>query len=787
MAERRAARWTGLLAAALCAIAAGLLVDLTGRELSGGSAARESYCVEDRDLNIEGGESLLQGLPHRRAFWSMPAYSVAHAAACRGLGGSALAAPAAAVWLDAALVFLAGALVAGPAGGGAAAVLFAATLKPDDAFGDRWPHVVTIILVALAAAWRARGARPLSAWLHAGAVALSWTTLSTLALYPALAAAPELLRRRWRQAAILVLFPAALLLPWMAANRASHGELVVFEHGRARTNIQTGAVGLVKTVSVEDAGVLSGKPAGPLAPWALREVAGHPGRFARALAARALFALRLHPALALLAVLGLVAGLRDPATRAVGLLAGYFLAVHCMMPVEARYFSPLWPLACVLSAGLLRPLLKPGDGAPAWPGAWEAALAAPAAAVLAGALLLSLSYPARSQTPDAMARQLARRPHDPWLWARKGRLLLEEGKPAQAEEALRRAVSLRPGHSAYYWLSVSRAAQGLPRLKPLAARSFDAEADWLRLEVMDEASHGRLDATREALRRAAAADEPRQLQAANLGPDPSVGARAAEAAAAQRDGRLFDLARLWPWPRRATALETLARLDGAAPHRERLRDFLLENIDLLVRAGRLSEARRLLALAERVPSNGSEARLASLYRLSGRAGSARAAVRRGLARLPGDPGLLFELALIAEAEGRAAEARRTLWRALKASPAVSDRRGIARAFQRLGAYDDALAALQPLEQLADAEWHNDRGVVMLLSGRRSAAEAELRASIRKGSRSLGPYLTLGSLLDGQGRVDEALAVYDAGLARRGIDEPKVRSLIESERLRLASR
>jgi len=72
-----------------------------------------------------------------------------------------------------------------------------------------------------------------------------------------------------------------------------------------------------------------------------------------------------------------------------------------------------------------------------------------------------------------------------------------------------------------------------------------------------------------------------------------------------------------------------------------------------------------------------------------------------------------------------------------------------------------------------------------LRGRREAAAADLRESLRLEARNPEASLTLGSLLSSTGAKAEALAVYDAALRAGGAAQGLLR-LIREEREKLVT-
>ena len=260
--------------------------------------------------------------------------------------------------------------------------------------------------------------------------------------------------------ALLCVVPYLLLLPWVAMNRSVHGRFILFEKDAATANIVTGALGLVRSVE-GDLSTLVDEPidlssSGAVVGWAARQVLRHPLRYASAYARRAAFAASRYPVLLVLAVLSLYHFRRRREFQQLGLLAGYFLAVHCLMSVEDAYFEPLEPLFAVL-AGALVFGFREKDPPPADSAGYRlSALAVNGLLSLVLALCLYASWVvgafALLKGPGDAVRDLdravAENPRDSWLLLKRGRARLARGEVAGAVEDLRGAADVEPNDPA---------------------------------------------------------------------------------------------------------------------------------------------------------------------------------------------------------------------------------------------------------------------------------------------------------------------------------------------------
>lgn len=322
-----------------------------------------------------------------------------------------------------------------------------------------------VLLAACALVWRARSPSPGRSALLALAVGASLLYRSPLVFFPPLLALYEWgayhrfsLKSYWKHLLILCVVPYLPLLPWIALNGTIYGQFVPFEQGAANSNIVTGALGLVRSIE-GDLRTLVGpsvdvESTGDVLGWAAREVLGNPLRYALAIGRRAVYALSLDPYAAFFAVCGVWAFRRRREYQQLGLLAGYFLAIHCLMSVEENYFWPLWPLAAVLAASLAACLWTREEPGPASFDYRFAVLvtksalaAALAAAVGVGATVGSYAaWLRRGRAPAEadLSRELARHPNDVWLLLERGRDRLSRGQAVGAAEDFASAARQEP-------------------------------------------------------------------------------------------------------------------------------------------------------------------------------------------------------------------------------------------------------------------------------------------------------------------------------------------------------
>lgn len=810
-------RWRGLLTGVLLGAAALRMAWIIGA--AGASFDRRYYCGERQDRNVEAGHSLLHGLAHENVFRSMPAGTTANALMCRqARPGPLLAAPAAAFLLSGMMVFGLGHLLAGGIAGALALALFAAITVPGQAYNDRWLFTLSLLLVAFLAVWRARFPSTRKTVLLAAAIGFSLNILSVLFLLPPVLAAwdqraqrgrprPE----RLRNAALLLLVPYLFLLPWTFATWKTTRRPAILEAGRSDANVIAGALGLVQTVGPGSARDLAGITKGDsVLAWAAGEAARHPLRFLAAYARRLYYAASLQPLLLTAALLALWLFRRRPGPAPLGVVLLYFLAVHCLMAVEERYFTPLWPLTAALAAGLAGFRRKEPPSEP-WSGRLAACAFLPLAGLVVYAQGLVIAYPSRSAQPDAWSRELSRKP-DAWLLGAQGRRLLRAGRADEAAAALTRSLEIAPQTEHEQLLSWAflirdgRAGALFGRL----SRDLEPEmrTRQILMQALSDLRAGRMSAAAEALTRATALQEGRSA---------SWGERAPAATRDDLSAAVRELLAYWPVPDRLAILDGLAKMPGQAP----LRTAAEEAAEALKRAALIGaageEAFGLLDYAERLAGAdaGVVRRVAEEYLRLESPDRAVDALIRLAARTPRDLGLRFDLALMSRAAGRREAALRALAEARRLRVTEDDSRRLADAYREIGEPRQAAALLKTLtagraspNDLADlarlhmsmreygkslslldelvrrepgnARWHNDRGVVLLLLGRREEAAAELRLSLAKDPGLLSAALSLGTLLSSTGRGAEARDIYDRALTRGGSGDPATREKIVVE-------
>ena len=534
------------------------------------------------------------------------------------------------------------------------------------------------------------------------------------------------------------------------------GRLVVFEDGRADNNVILGALGFVRTVGIGDTRTMAGLDADrSVYLWAASEILSRPLTFLSAVWQRAAYGASFHPLLVLAAAASAWVWRRREDCRQLALLAAYYVAIHCLMPVQENYFVPAWPLLAVLAAGLLA----------SWTRAASARLKAASAAgvfaifsvMLAGqgwVLGLVSAYPGRAGEPRALERELAKRADDPWLWSERGLRLLREGRPAEAARDLSRALSLAPGADAERNHAWALLARGGP-----AARIWERRGRG-RMFMIADIRERVLRAIYLALegRRAEALAELETVRGYRRSSEAGVNARLA--VTSPLPPLVLELMSSWPAEKRPALIEFFSGDAGF--------DFAAENelaqtwLDLTAAKG--EDARRLAALemlsfAESLKLDRVRTRkLAQTYRDGGDYSRSLAVMKRAKMDDAQDADMLLDLAARAARADQRPAALESLDYAGSLKPAPERIRALALAYRDVGGYSRALSVLKRMKLAGpeDADMVLDIAARAARAGQRPAA---LEGLAFAGTLSLDPARTRRA----------ALASWDLAAYGRSLD------------------
>jgi tetratricopeptide (TPR) repeat protein len=674
-----------------------------------------------------------------------------------------------------ALVFAAGALGAGPLQGVLAAlavVLGSVTFTPTARFDWLGPddlesgYTVLVILCGCAAVWRA--AKPdLKRSLALGAaLTAAFLYRSTIVFYPLLLVlldrlAPRARRPSWRASLAVALPPFLALLPWALMNWRLERMWIPLEKGEANYLIVEGALGIVERRSFDWSAFV---PAGVddtvmrhLVWWAAGEVFRHPLRFAAAYVGRLWYVFTLFPLLCSAALVGLWRGRKEPGLRAVGVLAGYFILLHCVLAICPEYVQPAWPLLAVCASYSVTGLFRV-DGDAAWRRGARAILGASLAAVvfmIALTEVLVVRYAASPERgrplEEQYARALAASPGHAFLHLERGGLRRErgdlKGALADFEQAAKGYPECVKLGRARAW---TKAALGDPAELLASSRATATSEERVLL------AHGLMLAGRRAEARAQlSGDIDARCPDRGRGASAERVCAAAQAVLGQAEAMLAtrpasEAARLRELVREAApeCKRLVLRsdiVDAADPAVEGLvkgpkrspEEWALDSAGGLIGAGRFPEAEAALKKAAPLAADSAgRARLLSDW----------LALSRALARAGRSPAAALAAA---EALARADAERHVV--ALAAQEA-SD---CARAERIL----NALLAAKPR-----AVYYGDRAICLAGRGEWAGAEADLERAVSMEPGLLQFYLSLAQVRKSRGRIKEALAAAEQGLA-----------------------
>jgi tetratricopeptide (TPR) repeat protein len=307
-------------------------------------------------------------------------------------------------------------------------------------------------------------------------------------------------RLRFKRFALLCSGAVMVVFLWGAANYADTRHFVFMDEGRGTVNMIGGSLGVVGTAMEGDSRALVGLKSGDsVVVWSVKNAIEHPVRYLFGVAGRLWLVVSFRPFLLILAVGGFWINRKRTAMRMLALLAGFFVAVHCIMTIEPRYFVPLWFLLLAPATGLLPLSLDVVE---------EGTLSGPAGIVFktCGALLavfaflsmfLVLRYPFVAKSGTAFKSMAEANPGNAWLWEQYGRYLVNNGDNENGVRAFAVAWKLNPydvGAYATALFVVGRYddAAGLEMQKSL---SGSADLQWSNMIVLMlmRLEHGKYD------------------------------------------------------------------------------------------------------------------------------------------------------------------------------------------------------------------------------------------------------------------------------------------------------
>ncbi len=250
----------------------------------------------------------------------------------------------------------------------------------------------------------------------------------------------------------ILIVPYLMLISWVYMNHAIYGRWIIFENGRADNNVVAGALGLVQTME-GNFRKLAGYTRGtsPLL-WAMRETLRHPLRFGWAYLQRLWFVFNVSPIMTALALWGAWKLRSQESIRRLMVFCGYYIGIHCLMPVESRYFIPIEPILCVLASVPISLWVKSRWGfadklhfeiGRAWFRVFVGSAVLFFFVFGLGTEILIAAYPLREARAQSLGVVIENHPKDAWLWWWLGRQELISGNAQKASHDFRQALKLR--------------------------------------------------------------------------------------------------------------------------------------------------------------------------------------------------------------------------------------------------------------------------------------------------------------------------------------------------------
>jgi tetratricopeptide (TPR) repeat protein len=742
-------------------------------------------------VHADPGEALLHRIKPEfslDASTHMPLTSLWATQTCRHSGRAAfklslalsLAAPAL-------LVLVLGSLLGSPAAAALAlALTLAACWNPGHIL--QWLYSAFVLLAAVLLAWRAQAPSLKRSLLLGLALGTGLLFRSALVLFPPLLVLYEFLflrrgalRPYWKHAAILLLTPYLFLLPWTAMNWASHHRFIPLEDGEADCIITTGALGLERAAKGDCRDLKKDgleKTRSSAALWALVQVLRQPLPYLKACAARLSLALRLQPHLFLGALAALWLLRRRAPLLAVGLLALYFLVIHCMLAIQSYYLIPLWPILAAMTSLIPAALRGQREPRPQSRSYRLAVRGLEFAAVFAlGLSAYALAHMAayrrqatqgKLRLEDSLERALAAAPKDPWLLGERGRRRLARGQSEAASEDFSRALRLDPRPEHHLDLARALAARGLSApLLGLQTASFDpTPAPHAALHVLRGLvwlERREPDRAREELAsaRSVLAPRPTEGRAAASPLERRILAAMTPGSERRLEGIIEEELAARPAARRRALLAALLSLEPGS------RMLALRLAETAAKEGDTGKALELLGQAGRDERDFEDwRRVCSLYERLGLPQEALRVLDLLAARHPGDAELRLSQAETAARLGDSTAALRALAQASALKAGGGLRLRSARLYSQLGEHDLALTLLERLSR----ERPREPGTWIAL------AEAAGRAGRpERATAALSRALTL-DIAEAQDRLHMARLCSSLGLPERALEllEPLAR-------------
>lgn len=331
--------------------------------------------------------------------------------------------------------------------------------KYEDHDGEQAIYSLLLVLYVNLEVLRAKNQGVLDSLLAGLSLGFTLLVRSPLFLFPLLKAVWDFfesktdIRKYFFTTALFLSAVFILLLPWSRLNYFHFDRIIPFEVERSAANMITGAKGSVFTMEGDHRSLAGLSQTDNVTKWAVKTVLADPLNYVSGIAKRLWHVFLMFPILIPLAIAGALLARRRmnlPAdirqmprqtgaiwsrhikgrtvgheTSFIAMLAVYFVLVHCLLSIEARFMYPLrYFLGFMLSAGLWRLLERDHGGRPA-KGLTAYILFAVITPFVCVVEYHVIRYPHRAELSlAALNEELRFYPDDPWLLKKKGRVLL---------------------------------------------------------------------------------------------------------------------------------------------------------------------------------------------------------------------------------------------------------------------------------------------------------------------------------------------------------------------------
>ena len=613
--------------------------------------------------------------------------------------------------------------------------------------------------------------------------------------------APDRLQVLVKRSFPLIAISYSSILPWCLMNWLRTKTFIPLENGGADTNIISGALGTVYTVEGNVVQAIGGHVGMGSKLWAFSYVFSHPISYILAVIHRLYAVYGFYPIPCLLMLCGIIMLRRNRCYTFAWLLVVYFISIHVLFSIEARYFEPIYPLMAVLAV---------------WPLAFishntakdaVAKTAGLCAVIIFIPLFLFelfteakvLSYPVKPGGPaigDVRAA-IVRNPSDPWLYIKLAQMQLGvkdyQSAMASCNTAMRLNGGLDESHTyilahLYNTLAVATAKGQQILGQPLREDNATLKVFVYALQMDSGKLPRALSDSYENYIRSHAV-----VRSASTGVELALQARLVQADVGYIDNFIGDLEVL-PIAQQDKIVGAVDDLCSAGKVTEpglcgsiykgiendgyagpladifcvnaRHRRLLIESLSIKSEAQRKDTARRLLS------SGNAYAKSVGLqiYRDT-------VAVRR----VSADE--FINAAMVENSFGHIIQTRKMLAKAEQFNPSPREMKQMALIYQHLGDYAKTITLLTGViaRESNNSQDYADRGVALFFAGKALLAKRDFETALRISPCNLSASMSLGYIYESGKKSRKAAEIYDAALHAQcpGADKGIVSQLISA--------